>query len=203
MQGKLDHGLYHDLRGWFSIETPLAPEDPGYPALALSEEYHDNISYVSFIPLDHPGEYYRSYMEDFTASGHVVPDMHQVADSAMRVFGKQLVQSRVEPLRLIEEKPWSAGPTSGLIRLYTQRVPTEALLGNLGMAEDYTAYILMYVTAQHGKVGMLWAEWPVGCSVCRPVPAGPATTSTDSIDQALAADARSAPFLGSFRYSAD
>ena len=203
LQGRLEQGIYHDMRGWFGIASPISPSDPTYTYMSVGEEYHPTIGYVSFIPLDKPGEYYRAYMEDFPASGHVVPDMGQVADGAMRFFGKQLVQARVEPLHLVEERPWHAGATTGLLRLYTQRVPTEVLLGNLGMAEDYTAYILMYVTAEQGKVAMLWAEWPVGCSVCRPVPAGPATASSDPIDQALAADARSGAFLGSFRYGAD
>lgn len=204
LQGSLEQGLYHDHRGWFGIRSPIAPEDPSYPYMSLGEEYHDNLSYVSFIPLDHPGEYYRAYMEDFPAAGHVVPEMDQVADSAMRFFGKQLVQARVEPLHLVEERPWRAGATTGVLRLYTERTPIGALTQDTRfLGEDYTAYILMYVTEDHGKVAMLWAEWPVGCAVCVPVPPGPATQSQDPIDQALAADARSGPFLDSFRYGAN
>jgi hypothetical protein len=129
--------------------------------------------------------------------------MDQVADSAIKVFGTPLVKERNEPLRLVAERPWQVGATTGLLRLYTERTPSEPLMQNLGMAEDYTAYILMYVTAQKGKVAVLWAEWPVGCSVCAPTLPGPATASTDPIDQALAVNGRSKPFMDSFHYHAD
>jgi hypothetical protein len=204
LKGHLEQGLYHDQRGWYGIQSPIAPDDPGYPYMSLGEEYHDNLSYASFIPLDHPGEYYRAYVEDFPAAGHVVPDMHVVADSAMRFFGRQLVQTRVEPLDMVEERSWQAGATAGVLRLYTERTPVSALTQDTRfMGEDYTAYILVYVTQDHGKVAMLWAEWPVDCKICQPVPPGPATESQDPIDRALAADARSKPFLDSFRYGAD
>lgn len=203
LQGQLKNGIYSDRRGWFAVTVPVLPTDPGYGAMGLDEEYPDNISYVTFIPSQSPGEFYYAYVEDFYASNHPVPSMDQVADSAIKVFGIPMVKQRTEPLRLVEEKPWAAGATTGLLRLYTERTPSELLMQNLGMAEDYTAYILMYVTAQKGKVAMLWVEWPVACSVCTPVAPGPATGSTDPIDKALAANGRSKPFLDSFHYHTD
>jgi hypothetical protein len=158
---------------------------------------------VSFLPTHAPGEYYRAYVEDFYGSNHPVPSMSTVADSAMKLFGKQLVQARLEPMRLIEEKPWTAGVTQGLLRLYKERVSMEDLLADLGMAEDYTAYILMYVTSDHGKVAVLWAEWPMGCKPCTPFPPGPAAKGDDPIDQALATDGRSGAFMASFRFGKD
>ena len=200
LQGRLEAGIYHDMRGWFSIATPISPVDPGYATLAVTEQYQATVSFVSFLPTQAPGEYYRAYMEDFYAGGHVVPAMTTVADSAMKLFGKQLMLARTEPVRLIEERSWNAGATSGVLRLYTERSPIEPLLANLGMAEDYTAYILMYVTSDRGKVAVLWAEWPMDCKPCTPFPRGPATQSDDPIDQALAADGRAAPFMASFHF---
>lgn len=203
LHGRLEAGIYHDMRGWFSIATPMAPSDPLYPTLAVNEEYDPNISFVSFLPTRAPGEYYRAYVEDFYGSNHPVPALAVVADSAMKLFGRQLVQVRSEPMRLIEEKRWMAGATQGLLRLYRERAPTEDLLANLGMAEDYTAYILMYVTADKGKVAVLWAEWPMDCKPCAPFPPGPAAKGDDPIDQALAADGRSGAFMASFRFGND
>ena len=200
LQGQLKDGVYRDRTGWFEVTTPIPPSDPGYAAMGLDEEYTENVSYVSFIPSRSPGEFYHAYVEDFFASSHPVPSMDEVADSAMKVFGTPMVKQRTEPLHLVEERYWRTATTTGLIRLYTERTPAELLMQNLGMAEDYTAYILMYVTAQKGKVAVLWAEWPVGCTVCAPLQPGPAATRADPIDQALAADGRSQPFMDSFHF---
>ena len=200
LQGQLKDGVYRDRAAWFEVSAPVLPTDPNYTAMGLDEEYPEHVSYVSFIPSRSPGEFYHAYVEDFFASDHPVPSMDQVADSAMKVFGTPMVKQRTEPLHLVEERYWRTSTTTGLLRLYTERTPSEMLMQNLGMAEDYTAYILMYVTAQKGKVAVLWAEWPVGCLVCAPLVPGPATASTDPIDQALAANGRSKPFMDSFRF---
>jgi hypothetical protein len=106
-------------------------------------------------------------------------------------------------MHMIEERPWRLGSTTGWLRLYTERTPTEYLLANLGMAEDYTAYILMYVSTDHGKVAILWMEWPGDCKPCTPLQPGQATTSQDLIDKALADNGRAAPFMSSFRFGND
>ncbi|HSN18601.1 MAG TPA: hypothetical protein VLV87_10380 [Gammaproteobacteria bacterium] len=203
LQGRLEGGIYHDKLDWFDVATPIPPGDPGYASMGLDEENSVSVSYVSFILAKTPGEFYHAYVEDFYATNHPVPSMDQVADSAMKVFGAQMIKQRTEPMRLVEEKPWRTTSTSGLLRLYTERTPTELLMQNLGMAEDYTAYILMYVTAQKGKVAVLWSEWPMDCQVCVPPVPGPAATDDDPIDKALAANGRSQPFMDSFHYHAD
>lgn len=200
LHGRLEAGIYHDMRDWFGIATPVTPGDPYYRYLGVSEQYETNISFVSFLPTLSPGEFYRAYVEDFYGSNHQVTDLHQIADSAMQLFGKDVVQARTEPMHLVEEKPWQVGSVAGLLRLYTERTPTEYLLANLGMAEDYTAYILMYVGADHGKVVMMWVEWPEGCKPCTPLQPGPVTTSQDPIEKALADNGRAAPFMTSFRF---
>jgi hypothetical protein len=199
LHGRLEQGIYHDRFGWFEVATPVAPTDPGYAALSVDEESVPNVSYVSFLLTQTP-EYYRVYMEDFYASNHPVTSYQQIADSAMSLFGKELMQARSEPMVQVAEKPWHTAGTSGLLRLYTQRTPLAPLLTNLAMAEDYTAYILMYVTSQKGKVAVLWMEWPTGCKLCAALPPGPAAAGTDPVDQALAADGRASAFLDSFRF---
>ena len=203
LHGRLENGVYHDMRGWFGVATPVPPGDPVYPNLAVNEEYDPNISYVSFIITTAPGEYYRAYVEDFYGGNHPVTGLAQISDSAMKLFGKGVMLSRTEPLRLVEEKPWKTGGTSGLLRLYTERAPLAPMLTDLGLAEDYTAYILMYASEDHGKVAILWMEWPMDCKPCIPFPAGPPTTSDDPIDKALAADGRSGTFMASFHYGTD
>lgn len=200
LQGRLEQGIYHDPRNWFGIATPIGPDDPHYGGLTIEEQTGPNISFVAFALANAPGEYYRAYMEDFAASHHPVPDMDTLADSAMKYFGTPLMQKRFEPVQLIAQKPWQAGPTGGVLRLYTERAPAEALMQNLGMAEDYTAYILMYVATVNGKVAVLWIEWPDGCKVCTPPVAGPPAADDDPIDRALAANGRSGKFLDSFHY---
>lgn len=203
LQGRLRAGVYQDKNDWFSVATPLAADDPGYPQLRVSENYVSHISLVDFELLTSPGEYYRAYVEDFYATNHPVPTFDQVADQAMQVFSSVITQQRLEPIRLVYEKPWQAGATTGLLRLYTERTPSQLLMQNLGMAEDYTAYILMYVTAQKGKVAILWSEWPMDCSVCKPLVPGPAPVGDDPIDKALAANGRAKPFMDSFHYHTD
>lgn len=199
LHGRLDQGIYRDRFDWYQIATPVASGDPGYSALSLDEEFAPNVSYVSFLLTQTP-EYYRVYVEDFFASNHPVPSYDQIADSAMGLFGKNLMQIRTEPIVQVAERPWHAGTTKGLLRLYTQRTPLAPLLTNLAMAEDYTAYILMYVTAQKGKVAMLWMEWPMDCKLCAPLPPGPAAASTDPVDKALAANGRASAFMDSFSF---
>jgi hypothetical protein len=191
------------MHDWFGVETPVPPADPAYPKLSVDEEYQPNISYVSFIPTTALGEYYRVYVEDFWAGNHPVPAFDQVADSAMAFFGKEIAANRSEPIQFQTERAWHAGTTQGLLRLYTERTPMEPLLSNLAMGEDYTAYILEYVTADHGKVAVLWMEWPVGCKYCTPVQPGPATNSEDPLDKAVAANGRASAFIDSFRYGKD
>jgi len=203
LQGRLEHGTYHDMRDWFGVASPIAPEDPDYPTLAVNEEYEAHISFATFVLTRAPGEFYRAYVEDFAGGGHAVPGLDGVADAAVNLFGGQEAKQRAEPVRFVAERRWQAGKTYGLLRLYTERAPIEPLLANLGMGEDYTAYMLMYVTVQGGKVGMLWAEWPGDCKPCTPLQPGPATASQDPIDQALAANGRAAPFMASFRFGKD
>lgn len=207
LQGRIAAGVYHDKRDWFSISIPFQQGKQLIPGVGVQEVYPANISFVSFLYPSSPGEYYRVYAEDFFASNHSVPDMDHVADAVLQVYGRQLVAGRSTPLTFWQEKPWRAGATQGLLRLYTQKVPAESLSLDLmqgpGLAEDYTAYILMYVTAQNGKVAMLWAEWPEGCTICAPIPAGaPAAAGADSIDKALGMDARVRTFFDSFGYTA-
>ena len=205
LEGSVTADRFQDKHGWFSVTMPFKLPDVGYRYTQLQESYPQNISYVAFSSPVNPGEYYRVYTEDFFASNHKVPDMDHVADAVLQVYGRQLVAARTTPIELQLEKPWKLGDTEGLLRFYTQKVPTELLsldiMQNPGLAEDYTAYILMYVTARNGKVVMLWAEWPEDCGVCAPVPAGAAPASgADSIDRALATDARAVAFLNSFSY---
>jgi hypothetical protein len=202
LHGRLDNGIYHDRFGWFEIATPVAPTDAGYSALSIDEESQQNVNYVSFL-LSQTPEYYRVYVEDFFASNHPVIGYGQIADSAMSLFGKGLTEARSEPIEQVAEKPWHTATTSGLLRLYTQRTPLAPLLTNLGMAEDYTAYILLYVTSQKGKVAVLWMEWPMDCKVCAPLPPGPAAMSDDPLDKALAANGRASVFMDSFRFGND
>lgn len=207
LQGRIAGGVFHDKRDWFSIDVPFRRGDGGYPDAQIQEAYPANISFVNFSSLNNPGVYFRVYSEDFFASNHLVPDMDHVADAVLQVYGRQLVAARLAPMVFQQEKPWQAGTTPGLLRLYTQKVPTELLsldlMQNPGLAEDYTAYILMYVTSKNGKVVMLWAEWPEDCPICAPKTAGPAPAAgADVIDKALAADIRTRAFLDSFSYSA-
>jgi hypothetical protein len=207
LQGRIADGVYHDKRDWFSIDIPFRQGDAGYPYVQMQEVYPQNISFVNFSSLNNPGVYYRVYAEDFFASNHLVPDLDHVADAVLQVYGRQLVAARTTPMQFQQEKSWQAGTSQGLLRLYTQKVPTELLsldlMQNPGLAEDYTAYILMYVTARNGKVAMLWAEWPEDCPICAPITAGIApAVGADAIDKALSADVRTSAFLGSFSYSA-
>ncbi len=207
LQGRIDDGVYHDKRDWFSIAIPFHQGDAGYPYVQMQEVYPANISFVNFSSGNKPGEYFRVYAENFFASNHLVPDMDQVADSMLQVYGRQLMATRLSPMEFQQERPWQLGSSQGLLRLYTQKVPTELLsldlMQNPGLAEDYTAYILMFVTAKNGKVVMLWAEWPEDCTVCAPISPGTAPAAgADAIDRALSADARTSAFLDSFAYSA-
>lgn len=199
LHGRLEKGIYHDRYGWFEIATPVAPTDPDYSALSIDEEPQQIADYVSFLLTQMP-EYYRVYVEDFFANNHPVTAYGEIADSAIKLLGKQQAEARSEPIERIAEKPWHTATTSGLLRLYTQRTPLAPLLTNLGMAEDYTAYILMYVTSQKGKVAVLWMEWPMDCKPCVPPPTGPAAASDDPVDKALAADGRASVFMDSFRF---
>ncbi len=207
LQGSVSAGVFHDKRGWFTVSIPLRQGADDYRYVQLEENYPANISYVAFMSPFNPGEYYRAYTEDFFASNHKVPDMDQVADSVLQVYGRQLMAARATPMELQQERSWQLGGTQGLLRFYTQKVPTETLSLDImqgpGLAEDYTAYILMYVTAKNGKVAMLWAEWPQDCGVCAPMPAGAAPApGADEIEKALATDSRATAFLGSFSYAA-
>lgn len=203
LQGHLQAGVYQDRNDWFTVATPLAPDDPHYAQMSISETYPQHVSYVVFSPSASPGEYYKAFVEDFYASNHQVPSMDKVADEAMRVFGSDISRQRLEPVRLVEERPWRTATTEGLLRLYTERTPMGTLTQDpQWMGEDYTAYILMYVTAQKGKVAILWSEFPTQCAGCAALVPGPAATGDDPIDKALAADGRSKPFMDSFHYHA-
>src|SRR5215469_15489221 len=144
--GRIENNAYYDQRDWYSVTLPFQPGEEGYDSLSVTEEYPGHVSYAAFIPAYTAGEYYRVYLEDFYATNQPVPDLATVADMAMRFFGKELLQERLEPVRLLEEKSWDTGNTTGYLRLYTEKAPIAPLLTNLAMAEDYTATILMYVT---------------------------------------------------------
>ena len=201
--GRIEKGAYHDKRDWYSVSLPFQEGEAGYDSLSVSEEYPSAVSYAAFIPTYTGGEYYRSYVEDFYAGNRPVPALPQLANMAVTFFGKVLMQQRLEPMRLVEEKPWNTDNSSGYLRLYTQKAPETPLLANLALAEDYTAYILLYVAARGGKVAVIWAEWPVGCEPCQPVPVGSPAKSNDPMDQAMAMNARAARFIASFRYVSD
>lgn len=208
LRGTIKDGVFRDERNWFHVGIPFQKDGAVPLSVQLQESYPaSNVSFAGFNALDTPGEYYKVYVEDVFANNHPVPDMDHVADAALQIYAKQLTTTRNSSLVLQMEKPWTMGATRGLMRFYTQRAPVESLALDLmhgpGLAEDYTAYILMYVTAQNGKVAMVWAEWPEGCTLCAPVPAGTAPApDADAMDQALARDARAQAFFDSFGYDA-
>jgi hypothetical protein len=202
LQGRIEQGSYYDKRGWFTVGLPFKPGEPEFPYIEMREEYPTNISYVSFSPLADPGEYYRVYMEDFTGGGRKMSDMDTLADAAVRFFGKQLTDARLEPMRLVKEEAWQTGGTRGIIRFYTETAPSSQVMFNLGMDEDYTAYIVIYLTEKAGKVAVTWAEWPHDCKVCQPTPPVEDAPSTDDpIATLLAGNARAAAFIASLRYT--
>jgi hypothetical protein len=203
LHGRLDHGTFYDVRDWFSIASPYAPDDPGYPNLEVTEQYKQNISYVSFVPHLTSGEYYRVFVEDMYAENRPLGSLDDIADQIARYFQDQIVRERLEPIALVAERPWKAGATTGILRLYTERVPSELVMQDLGMAEDYTAYILVYVTLDKGKAAFIWMEWAEGCTVCAPLPPGPIATGDDPLDKALAANGRASAFMDSFHYGKD
>ena len=182
------------------MATPVIVGDPSYGSLEVTEQYKPNVSYVAFVPQATPGEYYRVFVEDLLAENRPGLSLDSVTDGIARYFQDQMVRQRLEPLRLVEQRPWDAGRTHGVLRLYNEKVPSELVLQNLGMAEDYTAYILVYATIVDGKMAFMWMEWPVGCPVCQAPPPGAATVSQDPIDKALAANGRAASFMASFHF---
>lgn len=205
LQGSITADAYRDKRNWFSVGIPfqVGGQVPAY--VQVEEAAPANISFVNFMSLNAPGEYYRVFAEDFFASNHPVPDMDHLADAVLQVYGRQLLAVRGTSMDFQQEKSWKVGSSQGLMRLYTQKVPTMLLsldiMQSPGLAEDYTAYILMYVTARNGKVTMLWAEWPEDCSLCAPIPLGPAPAAgADAIDKAFVQDARVKAFFDSFDY---
>ena len=207
LQGRINDWVFQDMRDWFAIIIPFREGNDADHRALVEEIYKPSISFVGFTSAASPGEVYRVYAEDLFASNHPVPDMDRLSDAVLQSYGKQLVAARTTPLIFQQEKSWRVGDNQGLLRLYTQKVPTELLALDLmrgrGLAEDYTAYILMYVTAKNGKAVALWAEWPEDCTVCGPIPAGPAAkVGADAIDRALSADVRAKAFLDSFSYSA-
>lgn len=202
MQGQFTQGSYQDKRGWFTVAPPFKPGDPEFAYMEMREEYPKNISYASFSPLSNPGEYYRVYMEDLIAGGHKLEDMDTLADAAVRFFGSQLTAIRLEPMSLVKEEAWQTGGSRGIIRFYTETAPSNQVMANLGMAEDYTAYIVIYLSAKAGKVAVIWAEWPHNCTVCQPIPpTGETPSADDPIAALLAGNARAAAFIASIRYT--
>lgn len=205
LQGRIEQGAYHDKRGWFEVGTPFQEDEPQFAYLKIREEYPENVSFVNFTLLSNPGENYVAYVEDLIAGHHAGSDLDQMLDAAVRFFGKQVADIRLEPLQLVKEEAWQTGSSRGIIRFYTETASsTQAMApyGMLDMGEDYTAYIVLYITVKAGKVAVLWAEWPHDCKVCAPTPkVDAAPVSDDPIAAVLAGNARAASFIASLKYA--
>ena len=209
LRGRIEQGIYHDSRGWFEVATPFKEGDAEFRYMQVHEEYEANLSFVNFIPITNPGEDYVVYSEDVAAVNRPVPDMDQLADSAVRFFGKQLTDERAEPMVLVQHEAWQTPRTRGIIRFYTEKAPSSHLMIDAGqagaslmpaLAEDYTAYIVMYVTSRAGRIAVVWTEWPHDCKVCAPTPAvSDAPATDDPIAALLAGNARAAAFIASLR----
>ncbi|HSC48214.1 MAG TPA: hypothetical protein VLG68_09015 [Gammaproteobacteria bacterium] len=205
LRGRIEQGTYHDKRGWFQVGTPFHEDEPQFPYLKIREEYPENVSFVNFTLLSNPGENYVAYVEDLIAGHHTEGDLDQMLDAAVRFFGKQVTDIRLEPMQLVKEEAWQTGSSHGIIRFYTETASsTQAMApyGMLDMGEDYTAYIVLYITVKAGKVAVLWTEWPHDCKVCAATPKVDGAVATDDpIAAVLAGNARAASFIASLRYT--
>jgi len=211
LRARIEQGIYHDSHGWFEVATPFKENDAEFRYMQVHEEYQGNLSFVNFMPITNPGEDYVVYSEDVAAANRPVPDLEQLADSAVRFFGKQLAEMRVEPMVLVTHEAWQTPGTRGVIRFYTEKAPSSRLMidaGQVGgsllpaLAEDYTAYIVLYVTSREGKIAVIWAEWPHDCKVCAPTPTvSDAPATDDPIAALLAGNARAAAFIASLRFT--
>jgi hypothetical protein len=211
MQGRIEQGIYHDGRGWFEVATPFKESDAEYRSMQVHEELHGSLSFVDFTPITNPGEDYVVYSEDVTTLNRPIPNMDQLADSAVRFFGKQLTDMRVEPMVLVNKEAWQTAGTHGVIRFYTEKTPSSHLMLDASgagasllpaLAEDYTAYIVLYVTSRDGKIAVAWTEWPHDCKVCQPTPAvRDAQATDDPIATLLAGNARAAAFIASLKFT--
>lgn len=200
MLGSVQDGVYHAAAERFDVALPRRFDDAEYQ-LMLKEEFKPNLSLVSFIPARNIAEHYYVYLEDFAGEKRTLPGLEKLADGAFNFFGKSIADSRLEPLVFVKQQPWKTRYTTGLMRLYTERVPSGFGAINLKMSEDYEAYHLLYVTEEAGKAAILWLEWPKSCSFCRPLPTDPAQlASADPVAAAMAGNLRAAGFIDSIEF---
>lgn len=203
IQGEIQDGVYRARGDWFRIAMPVHPGTEEYRTLQVHEEYPPYVAFVNFSPLTYPGEYYRVYAEDFLAHSRPTDDLPAVTDAAVQVFGKQLGDQRLAPMRLINEEKWQTPHTRGLLRFYQETAPLSSLTGNIlansGLGEDYAAYIVVYTTQHNGKIVMAWAEWPHGCGFCVPPPSS-TPVSDDPLAKVLGQNSRAADFINSLEF---
>jgi len=158
LTGAVRHNVYYAKNDLFSINTPYKQDTSDYTYAKIKERYKDDQAFVAFHTSTLPGENYNVDVVRLPQGNDNAIDLDTAADNAIGNIQKMQAAGGREPFVLVGEEPWKATYTTGVIRLYTQRVPAADVTTD-SKRKFFTAYNLMYVTKGSGRVAVVLADW--------------------------------------------
>jgi|GEM_PF-1746936 len=197
LKGDVRNSVYYAKGDLFSIDSPFPQGSADYTYAEVKETYRDKQALVTFHTSTAGAEYYHADVERLPESSGDSVDLDTAADDAIARIQAMQKKGGRQPFVLVKQEPWNAKYTTGLIRLYTQKVPASDVAAD-STRKYFTAYNLMYVTSESGKVAAVVADWVPGAPEAGPpqhVAVGGA--NHDPVKQAFSRNARAWKFINS------
>lgn len=160
LKGDVRNNVYYAKNDLFSITSPFAQDSGAYTYAEIKEIYKDGQGFVAFSSSMAPGQYYHVDVKSLPGGSSDSIGLDAAADNAIDNIQKMQANAGREPFVLVKQEPWNAKYTTGIIRLYTQKVPADKVVTDSDK-KYFTAYNLMYVTKGSGKVAVVLADWLV------------------------------------------
>lgn len=167
LSGSVRNNVYYARNDLFSIDTPFPQGSDLYTYAEIKEKYEDKQGFVMFHSSVAGNEYYHVEVERLPESSGNFVDLETAANDAEANIEKMQANAGHEPLVLVKEEPWKARYTTGLIRLYQQKVPAADVTTDSGK-KSFTAYHLMYVTRESDKIAAVLADWLIDADEAAP-----------------------------------
>ena len=197
LSGSVRNSVYYAKDDLFSIDSPFPQDSDLYTYAAIKEKYRSNQASVVFHSSVAGNEYYHVEVERLPEGSSGSIDIEAAADDAVANIQEMQARRGREPFVLVKEEPWNAKYTSGLIRLYTQKVPAASVSSDTGK-KFFTAFNLMYVAKGSGKIVAVLADWLIdGDEAAPPQKIAIEGAEKDPIKSAFSINARAWKFINS------
>ena len=159
LKGKVQDSIYHAEDGSFRVRTPFAEGTYAYQYMEVKEQYSDVGAYVSFNSSVYPNEIYRIEIGKKLDKSQPSPAFEDLVGTLLQGYKKQLAGYGGEVIEKWRSETTLNGKRAMIVTL-------EQLIPRPHYADKSIQHIIYIVESPNGGGGVIWVQWPHGCSPC-------------------------------------